>query len=271
MNPLIVIGASGRVARRLRIAWSATGTQVLWVSRSGGDLIWPDGAPPPPCPAAKGAVVLVLAGVTPGPDADFSANVAIATRAAKAARGWGAAHILAVSTSAIYGPTDCGHEDADIAPKSAYAQAKQAMERAISAPDVTTLRLANIAGASQPFLNLMASAKPPVLDRFADGLGPSRSFVGPVTLARIITALADHIARGTPLPGLLNIASPPPLAMADIVRAWGHTPLWRDAGPDAVQRVHLDTARLAAYCPLPPVTAADLVAEIHQTEADPPR
>ncbi|EKE44006.1 hypothetical protein OCGS_1987 [Oceaniovalibus guishaninsula JLT2003] len=270
MKPLILIGASGRVARRLRRVWSADGRPVVAIARDGcdADLAWSPGAPLPPLPQARDATAIVMAGVVPGPGRDVDANAAIAVACRDAARAWGARRILVLSSSAVYGATGPVpvSEDAAPAPANAYGAAKLAAERAAAGPDVTALRLANVAGASEPFLSL-ATVTDPLLDRFADGDGPRRSFIGPVLLARCLAALAGTDAS---LPPVLNVAARGSVAMADIFTAAGRTSRWRPAPDGAVQHVHLDVTALSRYCPVPHQGAADLLSQASET-ADPAR
>jgi hypothetical protein len=79
-----------------------------------------------------------------------------------------------------------------------------------------------------------------------------------VTLARVLVALLAH--QG-PLPPVLNVASPNPLAMADVLDAAGVAFDWTPAPPTALHRLALDTAALGRIVALPAITAADLVAE----------
>jgi nucleoside-diphosphate-sugar epimerase len=142
------------------------------------------------------------------------------------------------------------------------------MEQAVlaaAAPNVTILRLANIAGAGEPF----DSAARPLpeslpLDRFGDGTGPVRSFISGRALAQVLARLSDLALQGRPLPRLLNVAAPRPTAMAEILSAMGRRWHWCAAPETAIQTVHLNIARLAALCPLPDdwASACHLVADL---------
>lgn len=231
-NNLIVTGATGKLGRMLRPFFA----DAAWLSR--GDP-WPEG---------RGGTILNLAGVT-DPHGPLEDNVTTAARAIHegARRG---ARVLLMSSAAVYGAGDFSETD-PCAPLNAYGAAKLRMEGL--AGDATILRLGNVAGADA----LLGRAQGQVmLDPVGDG-GPVRSYIGPVTLARVIAALV----AAESLPRILNIASPPPVTMAGLLDAAGIE--WRFGPPreGVVARVGLATDRLAAICPLSPVTPADLVAE----------
>jgi hypothetical protein len=99
---------------------------------------------------------------------------------------------------------------------------------------------------------------PPVtLDPVAGGRGPVRSYIGPATLAHVLNTLA----HAPDLPAILNIASPGPVAMADLLDA-AHIP-WTFGPPraGAIPRVALSTARLEGIVPLPPADPQAMIAE----------
>lgn len=269
--PPVLIGAGGLVGTRLRNAWRDAGVAHLAAGRGGGmDLLWDMGAAPPPCPAARGAGVIVLAGVTPLGTGAPEDNTRLAEAGIAAARGWGAAHVFVTSSSGVYGETTRApvDEDAELRPASAYARAKLAMERATAARDVTALRLANVAGASQPFL---AIAKGGVarLDAFADAPdAPMRSFIGPVALARCLAALGVAAAMGRDLPPVLNVAACEPVAMADIFAARGIVPERPAAPARGIRYVNLDTSRLGHFWDVPAQGADALWSDVAATEAE---
>lgn len=265
---LLVTGATGRVGRLLRHAWSAS--PVLWQSRSAPDvavLVW-DFGPDLPARWPAGAVILHLAGVTRGSAADLAANVTLARALADAARRKGAAHVLFASTQAVYRPgpltlTETTPPD----PVSDYGRAKLAAEEVLaeglagSGTGLTCLRIGNIAGADALLGGQAASgAARVVLDPIAgQPMGPERSYIGALTLARVLAAL---VARAPDLPGVLNLAQPGAVAMGDLLDAagldWGFGP----ARDGAVPRVVIATDRLAALVPLPAASAPGLVAEL---------
>jgi nucleoside-diphosphate-sugar epimerase len=254
----LLLGTSGRVGRALRAVADAglwPGPRPLFHARCGGDVTFDLLGPVPDLPAVRG--VVILAGVTTGTPEQLALNTALADAGLALARDRGLGRALVISSAGVYGRRDdpCAEDDA-LHPGTPYGRAKRDMETAVAAPGVTCLRLANVAGCDALFA---AAARGPVrLDRFPDGTGPSRVWIGPVTLARVLVALLAHPG---PLPPILNVSMPNPLTMAQVLDAIPH-PYHHEPAPDgALHRLALDTSRLAALLPLPPVTAAALVAE----------
>ena len=273
-NHILVLGASGRIGRMLRRWWAIAppaGLVPHWQFREApaeGGLVWrPGEAPPATLPRCDG--LLALWGVTPGPGRDLGANGALALAAMELAATIGARRVLHCSSAAVYppGPAPLTEDMAGPAPNP-YGHAKLDMEEAIAGwraahpggPEACALRIGNVAGADSLFAAL-AKGDPVTLDRFTDGHGPARSYISVPALARIVEALFAHEG---PLPATLNIASPAPVAMEAIARAAGRDVLWRDAPEAAAPMVWLDTVRLAAIAPLPPESAAGLVASWRQ-------
>lgn len=83
-------------------------------------------------------------------------------------------------------------------------------------------------------------------------LGPLRSYIGPVTLSAVLARLARLAAAGAPLPVVLNVAAPRPVAMGALLDAAGLP--WAFGAPDpaVLPCVTLDTSRLQALVRLPP-------------------
>ncbi|WP_168771041.1 NAD-dependent epimerase/dehydratase family protein [Palleronia sediminis] len=265
-NTPVLIGAQGATGSLIARAWERVGQPFLTVSsRPGGVLTWSGETPPPAFPAARGQGVIVLAGAVPGRGRPLSDNARLARAGCDAARIWGAAWVFVASSSAVYGPTGPDPVTEDTAPQGAsdYARAKLEAERASAGPAITALRLANVAGASQPFLALDAGGTL-TLDRFADGTGPSRSYIGPASLARVLAALCARARAGAALPPVQNVANPAPVTMEAIAQAAGRAVTWRTAPADAIHHVHLDCTRLGAICPLPPHDAAGFWTEIRE-------
>ncbi|MFN4098376.1 MAG: NAD-dependent epimerase/dehydratase family protein [Pararhodobacter sp.] len=240
MKPLLITGANGRVGQLLR---SPLGNSVIWSRRGpGADLDWDPLAGPEPlidhctqhgAPAALLQLARGLAGDPLRDDAAIGRATLAATQAA------GIPRVLFASTSAVYGLSrpEPWEESDPVAPQSPYARSKLAMEQACAAPGVTMLRIGNVAGADALLTN---PARPLLLDHFADGTGPVRTYIGPQTLARVLLALAQAPA----LPSVLNIATPKPLDMADLAAAAGLPVKRQPAPPGALARLTLATARL---------------------------
>ncbi|MBN8294095.1 NAD-dependent epimerase/dehydratase family protein [Rhodobacter sp. NTK016B] len=247
MTALLITGANGRVARLLR---RAPLDKALWSQRgSGADLDWapldgPQALVDYCARHGKPQALCMLAGVTPGPGARLEDNVALGRAAVEAASAVGIGRVLLASSSAVYGHgrAQPWSEDDDSRPANPYGEAKLAMERACAAQGVTMLRIGNVAGADALLTN---PRRPLLLDQFADGTGPRRSYIGPQTLARLLQRLAQVPA----LPPVLNIGTPRPVDMADLAVAAG-LPVERQlAPPGAIAALTLDTTQLEQLFP----------------------
>lgn len=233
MTRVMITGANGRVGRLLR-PW--LGEDTLWCRRGPGEALdWDPLTGPEPLldfcrlHGAPSCLIQLARGD----------EVAIGRATVAAARAAGIARVLLASSSAVYGfsRTQPWDEEDATEPPSPYGQAKLAMERACAGPGVTMLRIGNVAGADALLTN---PRRPLLLDRFPDGAGPVRNYIGPRTLAQVLRALAEAPA----LPPVLNIATPRPVDMADLARA-ADLPMERQpAPPSALPRLTLATARL---------------------------
>ncbi|WP_332872527.1 NAD-dependent epimerase/dehydratase family protein [Pontibaca salina] len=265
----LVLGATGRIGGLLRREQGA-GPPMRWQTRS---------APPAPgwvradpldaasvARAAEGCgTILCLAGVTPARAArggDLGANAALALAAGHAAAAVGA-RVLLVSSASVYGNRSGLLDEATpLAPVSPYGIAKQAMEArarniaAVRGVALCSLRIGNVAGADATLGGWQPGF---ALDRFPNGCTPRRSYIGPVTLARVLRALSG----AQNLPAVLNIAAPGSVEMGALLDQAGLGWQPRPAPQDAIARVELATARLARLVDLPPAAgqAATLVAE----------
>jgi nucleoside-diphosphate-sugar epimerase len=277
LNPVLrplVLGANGRIGtgfQHIAQAGLWPGSAPLWQVRPGahrpaGDVFEWDilRSPPPALPPCSG--IICLAGVVAGP---VGLNTDLALAAIDLALRAGCGPVLLTSTAAVYGrsagPVD---EDAPCDPVSDYGRAKLAMEAAVSArlrdlgpaaPPVCILRIGNVAGAD--VLLLAAQQGRVTLDQFDGGGGPVRSYIGMQTLAQVMLRVIDLATIGTPLPPVLNVAAPAPVAMANLLKAAGLGWDWQAAPNTALARMTLDTGRLAALLPLDPdaATAAELI------------
>ncbi len=278
-DPLLVIGASGRVGRLMAAHWADLRAPVIlqgrgapvradlpflhWAPLSDGAGALVTGLGP-----ARPRAMLVLAGVTPSsrdPD-ELALNARIADACLKAAAEAGIARVLLASSSAVYAgarATPWREDEAPEAPPSPYGAAKRAMEKLGAewrgrGHSVCSLRIGNVAGADALLINAALEA-PQFIDRFASGGGPVRSYIGPVSLVRVIEALA----AAPDLPEVLNVAAPAPVAMADLARAAGGDWRWRPAPDGAVERLTLDCTALTRLVHFAPSesTAAEMVAQ----------
>lgn len=240
-NPLLVLGNTGRVGRALRKIWPAH-VPVLWQTRqpaNAPDTITWDilNTPAPNLPPLAG--VVVLAGVTTGPNLALNTHLAVAAAQLNAP-------VLLTSTQAVYGrPIAPVDETTTPDPQTDYALAKLAMENAVAHyPHVTSLRLANVIGCDA--LAAAVQQGPVTLDQFSDGQGPRRMMITPAALIDVIYNLSH--ATG-PLPSVLNVAQPGLVPMQAILASLGVKWQWRPAGPDALASLEMDVERLMQYVP----------------------
>ncbi len=272
---ILVLGATGRLGRMLQRAWPAG--RGLWQARAGrlepGEdrvLLDPLAAPAALARAAERTqAILCLAGVTPAAaqrGAEMADNIALALAAVRAGAAAGVPVLLA-SSAAVYGAQGGLLDEATpLAPVSEYGRAKAEMEaraaRAAAGPGVpvTALRIGNVAGADA----ILGGWRPGfALDRFVDGRTPRRSYIGPMSLARVLEALALRAAGQGDLPGCLNIAAPGAVEMGALLDAAGLAWTPRPAPETAIAEVALDVAALCRLVPLDPEAgrAENLVAE----------
>lgn len=244
----------------LRAVWGPEA--AIWQARRDvpGHAIWDPLAGN--CPfSLRDSVMLCLAGPTRGDALGLNAHLALAVM--RAADAGGAAGVLVASSAAVYRPSDRDMAEDDAPdPQSPYGRAKAAMEAAVLAapgPARSVLRIGNVVGADA----LIGGARPGVpvvLDPVpgAEG-GPLRSWIGPVTLARVLAKLCE--IRG--LPPVLNVAQPGPLRMAALLSAAGIDWRFGPENPAVVARATLDVTRLSDLSEpfLPPATADGLIAE----------
>jgi nucleoside-diphosphate-sugar epimerase len=270
---VLILGASGRIGRAFGALhraglWPEGAAAPLWQQRSpdptGAALTWDLlGDPVPRDPRLQDvAGIVALAGATTGDAAALAANGALGLAAARLGGAMGVP-VLLCSSAAVYGrPSGPVSEEGPLRPATAYGEAKRTMEAAVAGmTHVTCLRIGNVAGADQLFAAMAAG--PVRLDRFADGSGPRRAYVGPLSLLRIMLALLRRARTEGGLPPVLNIAAPGTVAMAEILEAAGAAWAWTPAPPAALPVLALDTGRLAALCPQDPDSgsAATLLAE----------
>jgi UDP-glucose 4-epimerase len=257
----VVVGASGRLGSMVRRAWK-TGTAgpgpVAYQGRRGGsgsDIAWPDLSDARPLADwanrnAPISTLIMLAGTVPGMGRSMGENVAIARACLDAALEVGARRVLLASSSAVYGRgrPAAFSEDYDAHPVSAYGLAKLAMEsmsRDYSGRlQVCNLRIGNVAGADALLGNV--GDLPVRLERFSDGHAALRSYIGPRTFAETLAALCDPAIEP---PFLLNVATPRPVYLEELMAA-AHVDWQWEAGqePDR-QYIALDCSRAVALCP----------------------
>lgn len=267
LRSALILGASGRIGQMLRHV-GLCGLAARWQYRSQvkhDDAIAFD-------PLRQRAdlshfdVVLCLAGVTTGRPADLGKNTDLAEAAVDIGLATGARRVFIASSAAVYGRAQSPlREDAALQPVSPYGCAKAAMEDATfrraaqSNLPVTILRIGNVAGADALLGQRIAG--PLSLDRFADGQGPRRSYIGPADLAMVLQVLLLDAVQNRDLPSVLNLALPPSVAMADLLQAAGLSFNWRPAPDIALPVVELDTSLLSQWVALPKASACRIVTD----------
>ena len=100
------------------------------------------------------------------------------------------------------------------------------------------------------------------IDQFPDGRTPSRSYIGPVTLARVL----HQLCTGDDLPPILNIAAPGAVQMGALLDAAGLDWQPKPASIAAIPEVRLDTNALECRFDFAPEnqTPVGLVSEWQQ-------
>ncbi len=192
--------------------------------------------------------MLVLAGVTPSSktsNPDYKLNVILAQAALSAAVRANVKRVFLISTAAVYGTGSGWIESMLTRPSSSYGTSKLAMEQMAKAYEgVTVLRLGNVAGADQL---LGPGRRDVILDVFADGRSPKRSYIGPTAMGRV---LAELICSRDPLPNCINVAAPEPVDMAELLKAADIRFSTRPAPPDLPASLTLDTSLLQSLTSL---------------------
>lgn len=263
----LILGASGRIGRMLR-HHGLKGLTPAWQYRTqaehSGTIVFDPLEKRPDL--GRYDTVLCLAGVISGSQNALRCNSELAEAALNIGATCGAKRIFLASTAAVYGraPSPLSEKMAT-EPVSDYGRAKAEMEdmaqtRAaqLNLP-VTILRIGNVAGADA-LLGQPADAAM-TLDRFGDGHGPRRSYIGPGDLATVLGSLLGAGAVGDNLPSVLNLALPGAVAMADLLQAAGRSFDWRSAPATALPIVELDTSLLSQLVPLPEASATRIVAD----------
>lgn len=265
----LILGASGEIGRSLARIWAATVPEAgpgLWQHRPGvrplsevPTLCWDILTEAPPALPAGLSGIVVLAGVTSGDAAALGLNTRLAEAGLALARAHGIPRVLLASSQAVYGAhPGPAREDSPCAPLNAYGAAKLAMERALAgAPEVTALRIGNYAGSGALFR--AARQGPVMLDQFPDGRSPRRSYIGPVSFARVLAALLAHPG---PLPPVLNVALPGAVEMAALLEAATLPFTFRPAPAAALAEAVMDVTALQTLLPLPAAAAGPLMAEL---------
>lgn len=250
INQCLVVGASGRVGRLLARAWELEGQTPTLQHRGAAlpsDLPQTEWHPLTRAPLEPGRfrAMIVLAGAVRG---DLSLNSQLAEACCAAAAQTGIGQVLLASSSAVYGVNGglACREDTPTHPVNDYGRAKLEAEAVANGwrargLAITALRIGNVAGADA-LLGGIQPGQPTKIDAFADGTGPVRSYIGPISLADVLARLL-----GQDLPPVLNIGAPHPVAMADLAQAAGAEWQYQPAPATAYQRITLDCGQLAQH------------------------
>ncbi|MBX7460388.1 NAD-dependent epimerase/dehydratase family protein [Qipengyuania huizhouensis] len=265
---IVLVGASGRVGQLVSVAWQQQNfqsPQFVRQFRGEGVANKPDQLSWDPMEGSGAlrdwtetygeiSAMIVLAGTTPRTGQDLSLNATIADRCIVASRDAEVPRVLMASSSAVYGIGGNNGpilESSICKPLGAYGEAKLEMERVCiewrqRGVDVSCLRIGNVAGADALLLNLIEADEgaPVMIDIYDDGMGPIRSYLGPESLANVLSALATSSRS---LPSVINIAAPAPIAMEELANSAGH--LWapRYVADNSTQRIVLDCSLLGEF------------------------
>lgn len=281
---LLFVGSTGRVGRLLRKVWKMSpprGADVVFQHRklseppNAQNLEWSplNGADPLLEETRRGGpfeAMLMFAGSTETP-AD---HAAIARSCLDAAAAVGISRVLIASSSAVYNPDGVGArtEADDLAPQNDNGRAKAEMEKACFAHSFPPagkclLRIGNVAGADSLAQNVEKGVSPLEIHQTPAGNGPRRSYIGPITLARVLESLALEVRE---LPEVLNIAAPRPIGMDELASAAGL--VWKyGARTGKARDLILDCGRLASVFDFSPEnsTPRGIAAEWHAAGAAP--
>ncbi len=264
ISRVLVLGATGRIGGILRKCWPKG--RALWQTRKilpdmGSDWIVCDvlgDAPGLARAAADADVILCLSGVIHSrQEGDLSQNITLAEAAIRAAhrgrnggRNGGGARVMLASSAAVYGDqVGVLEETAPLRPINDYGRAKAEMETRGAALGaelgvaVTSLRIGNIAGLDAILGGWREGF---VLDRFGDGATPRRSYIGLITLARV---LGDLVAADD-LPAVLNVAAPGTVEMGALLDRAGLPWAPRLPGDTVIPEVCLSTRELERFTAL---------------------
>jgi hypothetical protein len=261
----LIVGGSGRLGGLLQSAWpERSDIRVIWQTRrqAGGaecvfdPLIQTDLYRRA---ALQVGILFNMAGPVGGTEVNLSQHCELALAALNVARNAGVRQVFLASSAAVYGATEgAAGENSPTRPVSPYGCAKLEMEYAArkwadsagpDAPNVTCLRIGNVAGADQ----LLGDRSKSIcdLDVLDDGCAPRRSYIGPKALASVLSQLFGLASSGTMLPFILNVALDGCVSMDALLSADRCNWRPRPADTGLVAEVSLDVSRLASLIDLP--------------------
>lgn len=280
-----LLGANGKLgsilashARRAGLTWR---TQA----RSGPtDIIWSGDFDGPAVEAVfqPGSTIINMIGVTSSDtQAMIDTNELFVTRLLRTARQAGVAHVVLMSSAAVYGVAENSpvHEDAPLQPITPYGETKANMEHIAqlaanetSPMAISILRIGNVAGADALFAAAkrhVEAGKPMQLHRLPDGTAPMRSYIGPRDLFDAVHTLS---ARHSGPARVVNVAHPQPVHLDAMLQAYKSHQLpdleWIDvpipAGVPAAVTLSTDTLQEFAKFPHYDNPADAFVAQMDQ-------
>lgn len=263
------MGSGGRIGRMISYGWSQMLPSDWNFIRQGRAAGWPTNSGSLQWDPADGVAalckwvdlfgpvdaMLVLSGVVPSRGSDLSQNSKIAEACLEGAAAAGIERVLLTSSSAVYGAYQERpfRETDSTQPVNAYGQEKLNMEAVgqsynSESVEVCALRIGNVTGADALLINRANAtlASPLKIDCFADGTGPLRSYIGPMTLARVCETLTT-----TPrsLPAVINVAALAPVRMEALASAAAIPWAYKAAPSTSYQHITLDCSRLARLHP----------------------
>jgi len=247
MLSALVLGSTGKLGRLLRRFWPVnSGMKLIWHGRSDDADIRFDITEARDALVAAGTdgdVIILLAGTTRPP---FEVNAEIAKAVCSAAPD---TPIIFASSAAVYGRGVC-EETCMLEPVSDYGRAKLSAEHVVRDHGArhSILRIGNVVGADA-LLGVDRAERQ--LHIFENGFSPLRSYINPSLLAQVIETVASLIAQGE-VPEIMNVATPQPVYMGDLLDAAGLSWTAQPAPPDAIASVVLDTSRIEALFAFPP-------------------
>lgn len=265
----IFLGASGRIGRLLRTIWPSDdgqGPQVDWQLRHAkyghkNALIWPDLSVLDPlsnhvemCGGIDGFFVFLgsTQSTCKTEENTMLEHVTLVEAALDAAVSANISRVIVASSSAVYGAGQGKpfQEDDVLDPVNAYGAAKCEMEKTCRAHarmigiDLCFLRIGNVAGADALLGNAAhwkQGDAPVKLDIYPDGDGPRRSYIGPKSLANVMSGLALQLG---PLPEVINVAAPQSVSMNALLDAASIGWEARHVAASPLQTIMLDCRQL---------------------------
>jgi UDP-glucose 4-epimerase len=275
---LLLMGASSRIGRSVRKCWDSLTEPVCDVvyqyrTQFGvEDLCWDPMHGVDPLlqhieTHGKFSAMVVLSGAIVVNEDTLEHNSLIAEACLSAAHAAQIPKVLLASSSSVYGAwqTDAFSESDSLKPVSLYGLSKVKMERVCESwanlgLETCCLRIGNVAGADALLSKWQHCdiINPLLIDRFPNGRGPKRSYIGPTLLADAIISLALNKKR---LPSIINLASSPPVFMETLAEIANLPWTWKEASTNSNQYITLDLRLLGSIFYQPQSNLNDLIAD----------